>query len=126
MATCPRTHCNFEHKLLTSNRLIQLTVEQKFDIATRELDELKEEILRKKDESEKCCDNHKVSNLEWALTFILPIQLCIIKQAVMMEADIRRSDIKKAVYEFERDIVRGAINQVGLVFSYAHPELLLY
>ena len=44
----------------------------------------------------------------------------------MMEADIRRSDIKKAVYEFERDIVRGAINQVGLVFSYAHPELYFF
>ena len=37
-----------------------MTVEQKCDIATRELDELREELQRKKDDSERAFDNHKV------------------------------------------------------------------
>ena len=35
-------------------------MEQKCDIATRELDELREELQRKKEESERAFDNHKV------------------------------------------------------------------
>lgn len=30
----------------------------------------------------------------------------------MEEADIRSAEVKKASYEFERDIVKGAVNQV--------------
>ena len=33
-------------------------------------------------------------------------------KAVMEEADIRSAEVKKASYEFERDIVKGAVNQV--------------
>lgn len=33
-------------------------------------------------------------------------------KAVMEEADIRSAEIKKASYEFERDVVKGAVNQV--------------
>lgn len=36
-------------------------------------------------------------------------------KATLEYADIRFAEIKKAAYEFERDIVRGAINQVGPV-----------
>lgn len=31
-------------------------------------------------------------------------------QAIMEEADLRFAEIKKASYEFERDIVKGAVN----------------
>ena len=40
--------------------MLKLTVEQKCDIATRELDELREELQRKKAEMERSHDNHKV------------------------------------------------------------------
>ena len=33
-------------------------------------------------------------------------------KAVMEEADIRSAEIKKVSYEFERDVVKGAVNQV--------------
>ena len=41
-------------------RTLELTVEQKCDIATRELDELREELQRKREESERAFDNHRV------------------------------------------------------------------
>jgi len=40
--------------------MLTLTVEQKCDIATRELDELREDRQKKRDESEKALDNHRV------------------------------------------------------------------
>ena len=41
-------------------RVLKLTVEQKCDIATRELDELREELQRKKNEFERTLDDLKV------------------------------------------------------------------
>ena len=35
----------------------------------------------------------------------------------MEEADIRFSEVKKAQYEFNRDIVAGAVNTVCISFS---------
>ncbi len=35
-------------------------MEQKFDIATRELDELREQLEKQKDEFERAFDNHRV------------------------------------------------------------------
>jgi len=67
---------------------LKLSAEQKCDIATRELEELKESIEIMKDNAEK------------KNTF----------RAVMEEADIRYSEVKKAQYEFNRDIVNGAVN----------------
>ena len=46
---------------LPSARILTLTVEQKCDIATRELDELREDRQRKRDEAERAFDNHRVS-----------------------------------------------------------------
>ena len=66
-------------------------MEQKCDIATRELDELREEVQRKKAEMERSHDTHR---------------------AVVAEADLRVVEMKKATYEFDRDIVRGAVNAV--------------
>ncbi|KND01403.1 uncharacterized protein SPPG_03213 [Spizellomyces punctatus DAOM BR117] len=68
---------------------ILLTPEQKSEIATRELEELKDEIERQKEEWGKVLDNYK---------------------AEMEEIDIRISETKKAMYEFKRDIVQGAVN----------------
>ena len=77
-------------------RSLKITVEQKCDIATRELDELREDQQRKRDEFERARDYHK---------------------AVVDEADIRLADIKKSCYEFDRDIIRGAVNPVRLTHS---------
>jgi len=68
---------------------LKLTAEQKCDIATRELEELKESIEIMKDNAEKKLNTFR---------------------AVMEEADIRYSEVKKAQYEFNRDIVNGAVN----------------
>lgn len=68
---------------------LKLSAEQKCDIATRELEELREAIEEMKEIAEKKLDNF------WA---------------VMEEADIRYAEVKKAQYEFNRDIVNGAIN----------------
>ena len=76
----------------SSGRLQKLTAEQKCDIATRELDELHEEIERKKDDWEKQLDCH---------------------QAVIEEAKQRMDEIKKHQYEFERDVCRGGVDTVS-------------
>lgn len=68
---------------------LKLTAEQKCDIATRELEELRESIEKMKEVAEKKLDNFK---------------------AVMEEADVRYTEVKKAQYEFNRDIVNGAVN----------------
>ena len=73
----------------TVDRSLRLSAEQKCDIAQREIEEYREEIEKLKDESEKVLDTYK---------------------AIMEEADIRISETKKTSYEFERDIVKGAVN----------------
>lgn len=75
-------------------RSLKITVEQKCDIATRELDELREDQQRKRDEFDRARDYHKV---------------------VVDEAEIRLADIKKSCYEFDRDIIRGAVNPVRTI-----------
>ncbi|ORY38847.1 hypothetical protein BCR33DRAFT_700354 [Rhizoclosmatium globosum] len=69
---------------------ILLTPEQKSEIATRELEELRDEIEKQKEEWGKILDNYK---------------------AELEEVEIRVSDIKKSMYEFKRDIVQQAVNQ---------------
>jgi hypothetical protein len=66
-----------------------LTAEQKSEIATRELEELRDEIEKRKDEWGKVLDNLK---------------------AEMEEVDIRISEVKKATFEFKRDIIGQAVN----------------
>ncbi len=69
-----------------------MTVDQKYDIASHELEELREEEARMKEEFERAWDNH-----------------C----AIVDEADIQLAEIKKFCYEFDRDIIRGAVNPVS-------------
>ncbi|XP_067933125.1 cilia- and flagella-associated protein 263-like [Watersipora subatra] len=68
---------------------MQLRAEQKCDIAQREIEEIKEDKSRHEDESEKIVDNHK---------------------AEIEEAELRLGEIRKSHYEFDRDIVKGAVN----------------
>nr|CAB3228139.1 coiled-coil domain-containing protein 113-like [Phallusia mammillata] len=71
------------------DKLLRLSAEQKCDIAQRELEELREEIDKLKEEAERVLDNYR---------------------AGLEEAELRFSEIKKAVYEFDRDICKGSVN----------------
>ncbi|KAH9247939.1 hypothetical protein BASA81_014442 [Batrachochytrium salamandrivorans] len=77
-------------KTKEADRPMLLTSEQKSEIATRELEELRDEIQHQQEEWEKLIDNYK---------------------AEIEEVEIRVSEIKKAMYEFKRDIVQQAVNQ---------------
>ncbi|XP_038078139.1 coiled-coil domain-containing protein 113-like [Patiria miniata] len=68
---------------------LKLNAEQKCDIAQREIEELREEIDKLKEDAEKILDTYK---------------------AVMEEADVRLSELKKSSYEYERDILKGSVN----------------
>ncbi|KAJ3332697.1 hypothetical protein HDU76_013376 [Blyttiomyces sp. JEL0837] len=72
-----------------ADKPILLTPEQKSEIATRELEELRDEIEKQKEDWGKILDNFK---------------------AELEEVEIRVSEIKKAMYEFRRDIVQQAVN----------------
>ncbi|XP_053304423.1 coiled-coil domain-containing protein 113 isoform X2 [Spea bombifrons] len=73
-----------------SERLFSLSVEQKCELVQRELEESKEEARKDKENADRL-----VQSL----------------QATMEEAEIRRAEIKKATYEFERDIGRAAVSR---------------
>ena len=45
-------------------------------------------------------------------------------QAVVAEADLRMVEMKKAVYEFDRDIVRAAVNPVRQTNAMHMPMFL--
>ena len=73
----------------TTDRTLRLSAEQKCDIAQREIEEYRDQIESLRDDSEKIIDNFR---------------------AIMEEADMRLAEIKKALYEFDRDIVKGSVN----------------
>uniref|UniRef100_A0A8C8RVQ9 Cilia- and flagella-associated protein 263 n=1 Tax=Pelusios castaneus TaxID=367368 RepID=A0A8C8RVQ9_9SAUR len=79
-----------------TDRFIGLTVEQKNDLAQRELDETKEEIQQTKEDSERIIQTY---------------------QAVMEEADIRWTDIKKAMCSFNKDIIQTISKKKGSVIA---------
>ncbi|XP_078527339.1 cilia- and flagella-associated protein 263 [Lissotriton helveticus] len=81
---------------LIADRMHALTVEQKCDIAQRELDETKGEVEKLKQHSDVFMQNHK---------------------AIMEEADVRLTEIKKAVAEFERDVVKPALKKKSSVIT---------
>lgn len=72
------------------DRPVFLTNDQKAEISTRELEELRDEIQRNKDAWSKVIDNYK---------------------AELEEVEIRTAEIKKAVYEFKRDIELQSLNK---------------
>ena len=71
------------------SQALQLTAEQKYDIAVQEMEEVREEILQVKQDNEQLMDTLR---------------------ARMEECDVRIAEIKKDAYEFKRDIVTGAEN----------------
>uniref|UniRef100_A0ABM5EU21 Cilia- and flagella-associated protein 263 n=2 Tax=Pogona vitticeps TaxID=103695 RepID=A0ABM5EU21_9SAUR len=81
---------------MTTDRLICLTVEQKCDIAQRELEETKEDTQRMKERSEKILQNYL---------------------AVLEEADIRIADIKRAMVDFDKGIVKTITKKKGSVIA---------
>ena len=66
-----------------------LAPEQKYEVASQEMEEVRDEIEATKGNSEKLLDSLRAS---------------------MEETDVRISEIKKDAYEFKRDIVTGAEN----------------
>ncbi|XP_069824739.1 cilia- and flagella-associated protein 263 isoform X2 [Dendropsophus ebraccatus] len=72
-----------------TERLLSLSVDQKCDLVQRELEESREEAQRDRDNTERILQSYK---------------------ATIEEAEIRSSEIKKAKYEFDRDIGRAAVS----------------
>ncbi|KAJ3333626.1 hypothetical protein HDU93_008438 [Gonapodya sp. JEL0774] len=69
---------------------VALTPDQKAEIATRELEEQRDEMERKKTEWERIQDSLK---------------------AEMEELEVRQMEYKKLTYEFQRDVVVGGVNE---------------
>ncbi|XP_054055979.1 coiled-coil domain-containing protein 113 isoform X1 [Rissa tridactyla] len=82
---------------------VGLTVEQKCELAERELAEMKDEIQRLKDDSEQT-----LQDLE----------------AVIEEADVWWADVKKAISDFEKDIISTISSKKGSII--ASEKLLRY
>ncbi|CAI9616568.1 unnamed protein product [Staurois parvus] len=72
-----------------SERLLSLSVDQKLELVLRELEDSKEEALRDAENADRILQGFK---------------------ATMEEAEIRSIEIRKAVYEFERDIGKAAVS----------------
>lgn len=73
----------------TLEKLLQLTPEQKCDIAQHETDVLRNEIAKMNEDAEKVLDGYKAS---------------------LEELDLWLAETKKGLYEFERDICKSGIN----------------
>ncbi|KAM6381099.1 cilia- and flagella-associated protein 263 isoform 2-T2 [Pluvialis apricaria] len=82
---------------------VGLTVEQKCELAERELTEMKDEIQGMKEDSEQT-----LQNLE----------------AVIEEADVWWNDVKKAISDFEKDIISTISSKKGSII--ASEKLLRY
>ncbi|XP_077309857.1 cilia- and flagella-associated protein 263 [Lithobates pipiens] len=72
-----------------SERLLSLSVDQKLELALREMEDSKEEAQRDAEIADRILQSYK---------------------ATMEEAEIRSTEIRKAMYEFERDIGKAAIS----------------
>ncbi|XP_026549196.1 coiled-coil domain-containing protein 113-like, partial [Notechis scutatus] len=81
---------------ITVDRVICLTVEQKCDLVQRDLDETKEELQLMKENSERSLQNYL---------------------AILEEADIRLVEIKRAMIEFDKDIVKTITKKKGSVIA---------
>ena len=69
---------------------MRLTAEQKSEIVVKEIEEIKVEMQKTSEENEKELDTYK---------------------AIYEEADVCLTEIRKDVYEFDREVVKGAVNQ---------------
>lgn len=71
---------------------MRLTADQKCEIASKEIEELREESRKANDESEKNLDSYK---------------------AILEEADIRINEIKIEMHEFERNVLKAGYNPMS-------------
>ncbi|XP_077145118.1 cilia- and flagella-associated protein 263 isoform X2 [Ranitomeya variabilis] len=97
-----------------SDRLLSLTVDQKCDLVQRELEESREEAQRDADNTQRVFQCYKAAPGRHTASrcHSQPLRANRPKldnrKATKEEAEIRSSEIKKAKYEFERDIARAA------------------
>ncbi|KFQ25416.1 Coiled-coil domain-containing protein 113, partial [Merops nubicus] len=99
-----QTRSRYRSRLHSSmDSFVGLTVEQKCELAERELTEVKDEIQRIKEDSEQT-----LQNLE----------------AVIEEADVWWAGIKKAISDFEKDIISTISSKKGSIT--ASEKLLRY
>lgn len=68
---------------------MKLTADQKLDIVSREIDEIKEEMRRASDERQRNVDSF---------------------EAVLEEADLRLNEMKIEMHEFQRDVLKAGYN----------------
>ncbi|XP_068943706.1 cilia- and flagella-associated protein 263 isoform X1 [Petaurus breviceps papuanus] len=77
---------------VTTDRLIVLTVDQKCDLALRELEDIKEEMRQLRANSERDLQRH---------------------EAIIEEAEIRWADVKKSMQDFEKEILNTISKKRG-------------
>ncbi|NXA25238.1 CC113 protein, partial [Ibidorhyncha struthersii] len=103
-SACTAAGTGYKSKLHgATDYFVGLTAEQKCELAERELTEMKDEIQRMKEDSEQT-----LQNLE----------------AVIEEADIWWTDVKKAISDFEKDIISTISSKKGSII--ASEKLLRY
>ncbi|NXC72296.1 CC113 protein, partial [Anhinga anhinga] len=99
-----QTRGRYKSKLHSAtDYFVGLTMEQKCELAERELTEMKDEIQRMKEDSEQT-----LQDLE----------------AVIEEADVWWADVKKAISDFEKDIISTISSKKGSII--ASEKLLRY
>ncbi|XP_038609999.1 coiled-coil domain-containing protein 113 [Tachyglossus aculeatus] len=80
----------------TAERLISLTVDQKYELGQRELEETKEEIRRMRANSERELQN---------------------QEAILEEAEIHWAELKKAMQDFDKDILQTIPKKKGSILA---------
>ncbi|XP_028930824.1 coiled-coil domain-containing protein 113 isoform X1 [Ornithorhynchus anatinus] len=80
----------------TAERLIGLTMDQKYELGQRELEETKEEMRQMRANSERDLQNH---------------------EAILEEAEIRWAELKKAMQDFDRDILQNLSKKKGSIVA---------
>jgi hypothetical protein len=71
---------------------MKLTADQKLDIVSKEIDEIKEDMRRASDEREKSFDSY---------------------EAILDEADLRINEMKIEMHEFQRDVLKAGFNPLN-------------
>ncbi|XP_043918171.1 coiled-coil domain-containing protein 113 [Protopterus annectens] len=103
-----RSRRKSKSRSVSIERLQQLTVEEKCDIAQRELEDIKEETEKLKENSQRVLNNYK---------------------ATLEEAEIHSTELKKSLYEFDRDIVKdfsekhGGVAAADKVYRYMEDKI---
>ncbi|XP_012688525.2 coiled-coil domain-containing protein 113 [Clupea harengus] len=83
-------------RTMTQEKLQQLTMEQKCDVAQREMDEMRDDLEKLNDTSERVMLNLK---------------------ATLEEADVRLVEVKKASNEFDRDVAKILREKKGVMMG---------